>query len=87
VRTDSGDKSSFVISWFNWSHKGDGNMLHDTIQSVRFYSMNPENNLEQQRGMINHFTKSVCHFWLKLLFCISSMLTFSVGAITISVLI
>lgn len=35
--------------------------------------MNPKKNLEQQCGMINHFTKNVCHFWLKLVFCISSV--------------
>lgn len=63
-------------------------MLYDTIQSVWFYSMmNPKKNLEQQRGMINHFTKNVCHFWLKLLFCIPLYADIFVVAVTINVLI
>lgn len=65
MEPDSGDISYFYVQR---APQGDGGSLCDTIQSLWFYSMlNPKKNLEQQRGMINHFTKNVCHFGLKLL--------------------
>lgn len=56
-------KPSFCLSYFKCSHEAIGTTQPDTIQSVCLYStLNPKKNLEQHRGMINHFIKSVCHF-------------------------